>query len=106
MKNDKLINSGFLALMILLVCFVLPGISQADIQDGLVGYWPMDEASGDSVVDNSTYGNDGLLQNNPSRVSGQTGFGNAVDFDGYDDYINCGTDVSLRPSSAVSFGVA
>ncbi|MBN2376458.1 MAG: LamG domain-containing protein [Sedimentisphaerales bacterium] len=102
MKNDKLINSKFLVLMILYVCFALSAISQADIQDGLVGYWPMDEASGDSVVDNSTYGNDGLLHNNPSRVSGQTGFGNAVDFDGSNDYINCGDDVSLRPTSAVT----
>jgi hypothetical protein len=56
--------------------------------EGLVGYWNMDEWSGTTAADSSGNNNDGtLMYMNPAFdwVSGQ--IGNALDFDGYNDYV-------------------
>jgi len=68
------------------------------VDDGLVGYWKMDEASwsgsAGEVKDSSGTGNNGTANGGVTTVSGR--FGNAGDFDGINDYINCGTDPSLN----------
>jgi len=73
-------------------------------KDGLVGYWSFDEGSGNKVYDKSGNRNDGtLLDANagngdgntpPQWVSGK--FGNALSFDGIDDYVDAGNDASLN----------
>ena len=58
------------------------------ISDNLVGLWHFDEESGTTASDSSDYHNDGTLINGTSWDSGK--FGNALSFDGVDDYVDCG----------------
>lgn len=60
---------------------------------GLVSYWPFDEEDGTTAHD-AVNGNDGTLTNMTPPgcwVSGK--FGNALSFDGANDYVNCGAAV-------------
>ncbi|MCK4294838.1 MAG: discoidin domain-containing protein, partial [Planctomycetes bacterium] len=61
----------------------------ADITDGLIGYWPLDEGSGTTTADVAPagHGNDGTLVDGPLWTSGQ--FDNALSFDGTNDYVLC-----------------
>jgi len=74
-----------------------------DEQD-LVGYWRFENGSGGNVSDSSRYGNNGTCKNmgggNCNWTTGKVGLG--IEFDGSNDYINCGNDSSLKPTSAVS----
>jgi len=69
---------------------------------GLVGYWGMEEGGGDTAYDASLYSNDGTLTNNPTwttgvnPLSGGDPGGNALEFDGTNDYVDCGSDGSLN----------
>ena len=64
-------------------------LSLAEIQQlaqtPLVGHWPMDESSGTSVADSTSFANNGTIYGNPSWVSGK--IGNCLDFDG-NDYVS------------------
>ena len=52
----------------------------------IVGVWLFDDGKGNVAKDSSGNGNDGNLMNNPQWVSGK--FGEALEFDGKDDYVN------------------
>ncbi|UCD03659.1 MAG: S8 family serine peptidase, partial [Candidatus Woesearchaeota archaeon] len=57
----------------------------------LVGYWSFDYTNNTHVKDNSTYGHHGEFKNgsNPDNLTiGK--YGNALEFDGVDDYVDCG----------------
>lgn len=76
---------------------------------GLVAYWAMDEGSGQYVLDGSGKGNHGRLGDNDSEAGDPadpkwtTGrIGNALLFDGVDDYVDCGSDDSLDITGAVT----
>ncbi|MCK9556226.1 alpha/beta hydrolase, partial [bacterium] len=58
----------------------------------LIGYWKMDEGEGSSLGDSSTYENDGTI-NGASWTQGISDY--SLNFDGLDDYVNCGNDSSL-----------
>ncbi|MCJ7479413.1 MAG: hypothetical protein MUP63_04520, partial [Candidatus Nanohaloarchaeota archaeon QJJ-7] len=65
-----------------------------------VGFWRFTNESGQTVVDNSSYGNSGTLgsstvseTSDPSRVGGLRG--KALEFDGNDDYVEIPDDESL-----------
>jgi hypothetical protein len=63
----------------LLLC--LGTVVSADIFDGLIGYWPLDEGAGDAVTDASGAGHHGAVASgNPQWVEGM--FGLALQFDG------------------------
>ena len=78
--------------------------AQADLltYHGLVGYWSMNQKTGATLVDNSGSGNDGTLEpapmaNSPQYVDSMVEqYGNALSFDGIDDYVDCGGDSSLN----------
>ena len=53
--------------------------------NSLVGYWDFNDGN---ATDKSTNHNDGALKNGPQQVVGK--FGNALQFDGDDDYIDFG----------------
>ncbi|MBP9751907.1 MAG: LamG domain-containing protein [Candidatus Moranbacteria bacterium] len=55
------------------------------LEQGLVGYWKLDDASGTSAADSSGNGNTGTLTSGPTWTTGQ--IGGATDFDGTDDHI-------------------
>jgi len=70
--------------------------------DGLVSYWPFDEEVGTTAYD-AVNGNDGTLTNmSPPDcwVSGK--FGNALSFDGANDYVNCGAAVDDTIATGVT----
>ena len=66
---------------------------------GLAGHWDMDEGSGSILNDKSGNNNHGTLTNGPQWTQGKNG--NALQFDGKDDYVDCGSTSSLNGISGV-----
>jgi hypothetical protein len=62
----------------------------ADISDGLLGYWPLDEVTDKATIDASGNGNDGFVNGYPELVQGK--FGMTMSFDGVDDFVYVGND--------------
>ena len=70
---------------------------------GLVGLWHLDELDGIIAYDSSGNGNNGTLHNFESPYGWVSGmFGNALSFDGVDDYVDCGNDESLDPGDNIT----
>jgi prepilin-type N-terminal cleavage/methylation domain-containing protein len=72
-----------------------------------VGIWSMDEnpaSQGTVIKDMSGWGNDGTLNTGETGINKSvTGvMGNALSFDGVDDYIDCGNDSSLNITDAIT----
>jgi len=67
---------------------------------GLVGFWKFEEASGNIAADSSGQGNNGILMNGPARVAGKVG--QALDFDGQDDYVAIIANPALDNLNAVT----
>jgi len=59
----------------------------------LVGWWRFDEGSGNVAYDTTGNGNDGSFKGVPKWVVGR--HGGALEFDGSDDWLDCGSDPSL-----------
>jgi len=78
----------------ILVLGLLTTFAKADITDGLVAYWPLDEGTGTTTADKSGNGNDGTFIGAPGWDSGK--FGGALDFDGIDDVVDCGLAPELN----------
>jgi len=75
-------------LLIVFVLFLFPAIAaKAD----LVGWWRLDDGSGNTASDSSGNSNDGTFAGDPQWVAGRV-LG-ALDLDG-DDWVNCGTPLS------------
>ena len=64
-----------------------------DFGTDLVGYWPLDEATGTTAPDHSGNGNAGTLTNGPAWAAGKVA--NALDFDGVNDHTSVSDDDSL-----------
>lgn len=79
---------------------VRPGVSfgksvDDQLNDGLVGYWKMDEtATTSGAIDFSGSGNDGLYNGSASTTAGKFGRGGV--FDGGSDYIEIADDSALN----------
>jgi len=69
----------------------LPEIPITD--PNLIGWWTLDEGMGVIVLDWSGHGNGGTLANGPQWVPGNDG--DALVFDGRDDYVDLGTPSEL-----------
>jgi hypothetical protein len=65
------------------------------IDYGLVGYWSFDEGAGTTAYDASGKGNNGTLVNGPKWTNGK--FGQALSFDGVDDYVEVPNSSLLNP---------
>lgn len=74
-----------------------------ELSDGLVAFWPLDEAGGNSFFDISRYGNHGRGVNGPARRTGRNGV--ATLFDGADDYVSVPAKSPVNLSRAVSLSV-
>ncbi len=69
--------------------------------NSLVGWWRMNEAAGGTLVqDFSGYGNNGTWNGNTTGNITSGRFGNALRFDGIDDYVNAGDVTALNNASA------
>jgi len=68
---------------------------------GPVAAWDMDEGSGAKINDQSGNHNDGTISG-ATWTSGK--YGSALQFDGVDDYVDCGNDNSLNATDAITIG--
>ncbi|MGD9714826.1 MAG: LamG-like jellyroll fold domain-containing protein, partial [Thermomicrobiales bacterium] len=76
-----------------------------NLNDGLVGYWKLDETSGTRAADSSGYGNSGsLVGPTISSTVAPVNFtnGRALSFDGSDDYVVLADSASLKPTTAIT----
>jgi hypothetical protein len=68
--------------------------SEAKIDPKIIAaMWLLDEGKGDKAKDSLGVGNNGTLKNNPKWIDGK--FGKALEFDGVNQYVDCGIDASL-----------
>jgi len=72
---------------------------------GLVGYWAFEEGSGNIAYDVSGYANNGtfgtyMVTSTDAWTTGK--IGQALQFDGTDDYVDCGTGSSLDITDAIT----
>lgn len=89
--------------------------SESTLGQGLVGYWNMEEGSGQTVQDRSGNGNDGVLGANAAVDSADPSFapghdasgpaGTGLVFDGINDYVSAGNGSSLNVTGAISMSV-
>lgn len=84
---------------ILILCLLLTSATNA-ADPTLAGGWNLNEGSGSVAEDSSNNDNDGSLQGGPNWVAGQ--IGNALEFDGADDYVDCGNDESLNITGEIT----
>lgn len=82
---------GFL-LIFVTTLFVMPVLAQ---NEGLVGYWMLNEGSGSVVKDSSDSGNDGTLNGDPEWSDGY--YEGALEFDGIEDEVSVPYSASLNP---------
>jgi hypothetical protein len=66
----------------------------------LVGWWKMEDTKSGQAADYSGYDNYGTLVGGPTFAEGY--LGDALAFDGTDDFVNCGADSSLTNVGSVS----
>ncbi|MFZ2970492.1 MAG: LamG domain-containing protein [Minisyncoccia bacterium] len=64
------------------------------VDNGLVGYWDMDEGGASTAKDSSANGNNGTLTNGPLWTKGKKN--NAIKFDGKDDYVSQSYDTDFN----------
>lgn len=92
MKTQTLFTILALALVCSFAC-------AAQEDEGLVAYYTFDEGSGSIAHDNSGNGNDGQIQG-AKWVGLKKGC--ALEFDGLDDYVDCGSDESLNITEKIT----
>ncbi len=86
--------------LIYLIFFVFVINTTGSASADLVAHWRLDEGSGNTVYDSSTFGNDGTFKSDPQWVAGY--YGGALEFDGNDDNIDCGNDDSLNITDEIT----
>jgi hypothetical protein len=69
---------------------------------GLVGYWAFEEGKGAKARDSSFNSNHGDLTNMEEADWVDGKLGKALDFDGSDEYVDCGNDSSLSITSNIT----
>ncbi len=82
---------------VILLCTMLSACARANLEEGLIGYWPLDEGTGLATADIAPagYGHDGTLVDGPVWTDGL--FGGALNFDGVDDYVRCAERAGEEP---------
>jgi len=85
-----------IGLTILVLLFTGQSAAKFDLKSA-VGIWLFDDGSGNVAKDTSGKGHDGKLMNGPKWVNGK--FGMALEFDGKDDYVDCGNDDTLNANT-------
>lgn len=90
-----------IGVVVLFVIGLLTASSYAEIDPKTcAGMWLFDEGSGTTAADSSANKNNGTLKNGPKWVDGK--FGKALQFDGVNQYVDCGDSASLNITSAIT----
>lgn len=88
-------NMTMFSIAVLFAVGILVSSSHGSIDpQSVVGIWLLDNIQNDIAMDLSGNGHDGTVNGGPVSVAGK--FGNALQFDGVDDFIDCGADESLN----------
>jgi hypothetical protein len=92
--------AGLILVMLFLVSVFPLSSSYAYTQpSGLVGYWNLDQGSGTIAYDSSGSSNHGTIYG-ASWTSGR--INGALNFDGVDDYVDCGNSETLDPTQGAT----
>jgi len=84
-----------IAMVVLFAGGILVTSAHAEVNmDNVVGLWLFDEEEGDVAIDSSGNGHDGVITGGPERITGK--FGNALKFDGSNDFVGCGNDPAFN----------
>jgi Concanavalin A-like lectin/glucanases superfamily len=75
-------------LVLLTTMALIPGITQADVRDGLIAEYRFDESAGRVASDSSGHHLHGRLEGHPQWVRGY--YDNGLQFDGASDYVYIG----------------
>ena len=87
---------SFIFTIVLSVAAILVSSGYAEIEpETIIGLWMFDEGEGDVAGDSSENGLDGQIMNDANWVDGK--FGDALELDGINDYVDLGTDERLKP---------
>ena len=89
----------YLVSFVLLLGAVLNTAAEA-ADPSLVGWWKLDDASGTTAIDSSGNNNNGTLINGPVWAAGY--LDGALQFDGTNDYVDCGNGSSLHITGSVT----
>jgi hypothetical protein len=83
-------------MFVLFVVGILARLSYGEIDsDSILGIWLFDEGEGDVAEDSSENGFDGTIAGGAAFVDGK--FGDAIELDGSNDYVDFGNDERLKP---------
>jgi hypothetical protein len=100
----KSTNLMIVGMVVLFAVGILVSPSYAGIDPRTIaGMWLFDEGEGDTAPDSSGNGNDGKLTNGPEWDDGK--FGDALQFDGTDDYVDVGNADNLSITGDFSFSM-
>ena len=110
MRGPRVVGKSGIALVLASILFAILILSVSSVgrvrattnNIAVVGLWHFDEGSETTVYDDSGWGNNGTLTNDPTWVAGK--FGNALSFDGVDDYVDLGT-ANLLPDGVGTVSV-
>lgn len=92
LKNPKPI---FFVVFALFAIFMLSKQSYARVDPkSVVGLWLIDESEDNIIPDLSGNGNDGAIKGSPKWIEGK--FGDALQFNGTTDYVDCGNAESMN----------
>jgi len=92
-----------LVISLIAISLLLVGISDANINpENCVGMWLFDEGSGDTATDSSSSGNDGEIIG-ATWVQGK--FGQALSFDGEDDWVSVPDSDTVGFTAGTSFTI-
>jgi len=81
-------------------CEAKYSLFSGDLGEGLISYWNFDEGTGDTAYD-SVGGNHGILLNEPNWTAGKVS--EALEFNGLDEYVDLGTNSSLKPALPITY---
>jgi hypothetical protein len=92
--------TGALGCLVMLMSLFV-GSTRASLLDGLVGYWPLDDLSGDDASGNGLHGEVmGVIDTTEDRLGNPTG---AMLFSGFaDDFVDLGDEEAFQMTGAMS----
>lgn len=95
MKAKAILNTVFVLIALASIVWQIDAARGQVVEDGLVSYWTFDAAGMENTTVKDVWGNnDGELVGDPESVDGK--IGQALEFDGADDYVEAPDDESLQ----------